>query len=145
MVVNKIGKPGKCSKRFFDTEKTNNDVHAKKEIKSCFNCGGEYPHPNGRSSCPVFGKSCSKCQLPNHFGRVYRKKVNNLHRNSKEADSGDTSESSNYDYSFTVPFVQKNTINNVTASIKIKLENMKIRFQIDSGASVNIIKERTLH
>ena len=139
--VNKIGKPGKYSKRFYDTEKTKNEVHAKKEIKSCFNCGGDYPHLKGRSSCPAFGKSCSKCQLPNHFARVCRKKVNNLQTNPTETDSGDTSESSDNEYSYTVPFVQKSNINNVTANIKIKLENKKIRFQIDSGASVNIINE----
>ena len=38
----------------------------------CFNCGGSFPHPNGRSSCPAWGKSCRNCGKPNHFSRFCR-------------------------------------------------------------------------
>lgn len=36
----------------------------------CRNCGEQYPHAGGRSSCPAFGKPCRGCGKLNHFARV---------------------------------------------------------------------------
>ena len=43
-------------------------------VKTCFNCGGSYPHMQGKS-CPARCKLCRVCQKPNHFERVCRSKV----------------------------------------------------------------------
>ena len=40
--------------------------------KSCYRCGGNFPHNNG---CPAEGKTCNKCQKPNHFAVVCRTKA----------------------------------------------------------------------
>ena len=37
-----------------------------KSGKTCFRCGGIYPHPN---SCPAEGKECKKCLKTGHFAR----------------------------------------------------------------------------
>jgi len=36
----------------------------------CRNCGGSYPHPGGRRSCPAFGTECHKCEKRNHFTKL---------------------------------------------------------------------------
>ena len=44
-----------------------NKVHSD---KSCFFCGGNYPHPQGRNSCPAHGKTCNNCRKSGHFAKV---------------------------------------------------------------------------
>ena len=38
----------------------------------CRNCGNAWPQPNGRASCPAFGKECRKCKKKNHFAQFCR-------------------------------------------------------------------------
>jgi len=40
--------------------------------RRCRNCGGVFPHPGGRTSCPAWGKQCRLCLKPNHFARQCR-------------------------------------------------------------------------
>ena len=40
----------------------------------CFYCGGSYPHPGGKTSCPAFGKECRGCGRTGHFKEVCRAK-----------------------------------------------------------------------
>ena len=35
--------------------------------KSCFRCGGKFPH---KYQCPALGKTCNKCSKKNHFATV---------------------------------------------------------------------------
>ena len=39
----------------------------------CFGCGKAF-HAKGRTSCPAWGKTCSKCKKPNHFTSVCRRR-----------------------------------------------------------------------
>ena len=47
--------------------------------KTCFRCGGGYPHT---AQCPVIGETCNYCHKKNHFERVCRQKFrsNTAHR-----------------------------------------------------------------
>lgn len=40
----------------------------------CRNCGGQYPHNNGRESCPAYGQKCGYCHKLNHFSAHCRSK-----------------------------------------------------------------------
>ena len=40
--------------------------------KTCFQCGGNYPHSR---DCQAKGKKCSKCQKEGHFERCCRSKI----------------------------------------------------------------------
>ena len=40
--------------------------------KTCFQCGGNYPHSK---DCPAKGKKCNKCQKEGHFERCCRSKI----------------------------------------------------------------------
>ena len=51
-----LNKENNSSERKGDSPKT----------KSCFNCGGEYPH---KSTCPAKNKRCNNCGKLNHFAR----------------------------------------------------------------------------
>ena len=37
--------------------------------KTCYNCGGEYPHS---FRCPAEGRECNNCHKLGHFARVCR-------------------------------------------------------------------------
>ena len=45
-----------------------------KTEQRCFYCGGSYPHPGGKTSCPAFGKECRGCGRLGHFKEVCRAK-----------------------------------------------------------------------
>ena len=38
-----------------------------KHTKTCFKCGGQWPHPDRK--CPAYQRQCRKCQGFNHFAR----------------------------------------------------------------------------
>ncbi|KAH3838023.1 hypothetical protein DPMN_111428 [Dreissena polymorpha] len=42
-----------------------------RRASSCRNCGGPYPHQNGR--CPAIGSECNYCHKDNHLIAVCRK------------------------------------------------------------------------
>jgi len=59
--------PGYVSKRQA-LESLNQNRETFRPAKSCFNCGGVYPHESG--SCPALGKNCNNCGKKNHYARV---------------------------------------------------------------------------
>ena len=60
----------------------------------CRNCGGEYPHPGGATSCPANGKSCYGCGKIGHYGSVCRAGQN---RSSGQPTNGNRGQQQNRD------------------------------------------------
>ena len=140
--VHRVGKRGKYSnrhqKQLSQDQKTksglSDNVAPPEKEKLCYFCGGKYPHKKGRVSCPAYGKNCLGCNGRNHFAKCCPKKIHNVERDDTETSE---SESSEADYVYAVgekPFPKR-------ADVVIKLEDKKVTFQIDTGASVNIISE----
>ena len=139
--VNKVGRrPGKYSSRR-QGEKTDKEGQMSSSTKTnrkCYFCGGEYPHPEGRKSCPTFGKVCNRCKGTNHFAKCCLKNRDVKNVNQEEGTSSDTTASSEEEYAFRVQDEAGITSH---ANIKVKVNNTDMKFQIDSGALVNIICE----
>ena len=58
-----------------NTDRTRNPPSNKSKAEQmCFYCGGSYPHPGGKTSCPAFGKKCRGCGRLGHFKEVCRAK-----------------------------------------------------------------------
>lgn len=57
-------KPGYNKPSYGNNQRTTN--------RPCNGCGNRQHLPDGRSSCPAWGKVCRKCKKPNHFTSVCR-------------------------------------------------------------------------
>ena len=141
--VNKIARPGKYSNRYQEKQKqkrgSKQEPDKRENSKSCYFCSGIFPHPKGRTSCPAFGKVCSNCKLPNHFAKCCRSRDEvHLLENSRISESNSSDSESDEHYVFTIDGSEVKPVN---AGINVKLENVKTHFQIDSGASVNVISQ----
>ena len=89
--------------------------------KPCLFCGGE--HAFKKEKCPAWDTKCLNCGGRNHFAKVCRK--------SKEAqrpDASITQIETDRDYAKEIYSV-------------MEIENQAVTFQIDCGASINIITE----
>jgi transposase InsO family protein len=93
-------------------------------------------HPMLKSKCPAYGKICAICKEPNHFAKACpnqqerRKNINHLHydTDSDELTSGEE-------------FVDALTSPGTSKDVKccLILNKTEIAFQIDTGASVNVL------
>jgi len=54
--------------------KSRNGGHADQTSPKCRNCGGDYPHQGGKTSCPAHQATCRGCGKLNHFEAVCRSK-----------------------------------------------------------------------
>ena len=116
--------------------------------KQCKFCGGE--HVLKKEKCPAWGSKCSNCGGENHFAKVCRKaKVRQVETASRYSDSDDSD----------VDFITSITTSNVSAVnapdlsntrfakeifTLMEIGNQEVKFQIDCGASVNIITKELI-
>ena len=63
----------------------NTKTSSGKNNKTCFNCGGEFPHKD--RPCPAKNKTCTKCRKQNHFAKQCRSGNRNTRRSQKPHDS----------------------------------------------------------
>ena len=101
------------------------------EKKLCNFCGFKHILKN-KESCPAWGKSCDLCKLKNHFANCCKTKLKNknrLHAVNYDYDSSETE---------TVSVVRNNS-GGIYAKLKIEKTGELVQFQIDSGATVNVI------
>ena len=75
--VNRIAKgyPGNkqfSGKKSFSVQYSQQPVNNNTHQKSCFRCGGIYPHVN---SCPAYNKKCNNCSKMGHFASCCRTKT----------------------------------------------------------------------
>ena len=126
-------KQGNVSRTKFAKSKNSNSNEAIKMIQKCKFCGSS--HEWNKLKCPAFQKQCTKCLKFNHFANVCTsssknsKSVNYLNEPS-ETDS----ERSELEW---INQIAKKDSKQVKCLMKIGSYNVK--FQIDSGSSVNIL------
>ena len=128
--VNKVkSKSTRKTEKFVKFEKS-----AKKKVKSaeCKFCGKK--HEFKRGVCPAWGKTCAKCQGRNHFAnKCPGKNVNLL----DETDDSDV-ESLNC-----VENVNNVSTDSVYAMMQIVGKSAKkVKFQLDSGSSINVLPKK---
>ena len=94
---------------------------------NCKFCG--YKHEKQRDKCPAWGKTCDNCKGLNHF----KSKCKNIHALNQ---SNDNEEDSDDQWLMAV----SNGTDSVTATLT--LNDIDVKFQLDTAADVNIICQR---
>lgn len=125
------------------------------ERKKCKYCGRDDHKIGCREECPANGVTCHNCGKQNHFARVCRMKPEKK-EDSKSEDSRkkkfakkvnniDESDSDSSDYVANVEevnVVEKKITTGISFSVGKNVKEKKIRCQVDTGASCNVM---TLH
>ncbi|XP_070576981.1 uncharacterized protein [Ptychodera flava] len=127
-LTEKNGHPHRPKKRGKDIE-----TRAWKE-KTCYRCGstGHFGHD---PKCPAKGQTCRKCSGKNHFAKACRsKETKTKSRVNAVEEPQDTSK---HDYFFTVHGKGNSNM------LDINIGGVKLQMLVDSGATSNIIDERT--
>lgn len=96
----------------------------------CWFCGGR--HAVNRTACPAWGKNCNKCKGKNHFA-VKCKTKNKIHMHNA-MDEFDQEEQLNS--------INVLNINRDRMTALFMINSQQIRFQLDTGADVNIIYKK---
>lgn len=116
-----------------------NDRRVHTQTTRCKFCNGT--HPMQREKCPAWGKSCRKCQGRNHFANCC-KKGQKVHNVAEQSDTDSEAE-------FIASVQLQESVCSVDDSLdypkeihaKMLIDKKPIRFQIDCGASINILPE----
>ena len=127
---------------------------------TCRNCGGSYPHKNGRQSCPAHGQQCDYCHKLHHFASLCLSKANaakpnyntstarggkKFNRLSPRVNQVDTASAADGDSSsddeFIFSILDKQRQRSPYATIDTC--GTPIEMMVDSGASVNIMDAKT--
>ena len=69
---NAFGSKNKTSHQI--TSKQKHQQAAGYQPKTCYGCGGNWPHKGGRQKCPAYGKTCNFCGWRNHFAKMCKNK-----------------------------------------------------------------------
>lgn len=128
------------------------------DIQPCGYCGLRRVHPD-RRNCPAYGKTCNKCQRPNHFAAVCRadRYRNSMDKNrydtkrgrnqvkktsERESDSGDTSDEEFLSQSIAHMRIKRvNKRYSLDKTVPLMINDILVRAEPDSGADVNVMDE----
>ena len=111
---------------------------------NCGYCGLQ--HKKGAANCPAYGKRCSACNKMNHYARRCRAKktrVQELRETDSESDEDDLMTLTLTTCEEEVKVVS-NTKHQKQIFSTMLVNGTRIRFQIDTGATCNVVKEREL-
>ena len=113
-------------------------------VQPCKFCGTQ--HVRIKEKCPAWGKTCRSCSKPNHFAKMCHqtsrgKTYTPKHHQSKPVHGVDDTESDE-----SAEWV--NALHSQQADRNVKCEMLiaakPVTFQIDTGASVNLLPERNV-
>ena len=135
-------------------QKSRNSGHEdRKSTLKCRNCGGDYPHRGGRTSCPAYQATCRSCGKLNHFETVCQSKDKSEFSDTcrstvqkvSEESSDESSESSDEESSDEEEVYTFSLSTNALKDqpfFKIKVHSTPVTIMADSGASINILDEK---
>ena len=104
--------------------------------RDCKYCGGN--HPFVKEKCPAYGKVCSKCGIKNHNEKMCRtKNMNFKHKPKYKVHQFKDINSDDDDNDWVYQIKDKKSV-----SCTMEVNKKSVKFQIDSGASVNMIPRR---
>ena len=107
---------------------------------TCFNCGFDYPHRD--KPCPAQGKTCSYCKKQNHFTRCCKSRLKNQQNREKVNTVKDDTSSDDSSEEF-VYCMDKTKAHSKKLEAKLTINGQEVLFLIDTGASVNILDEKS--
>ncbi|XP_035679983.1 uncharacterized protein K02A2.6-like [Branchiostoma floridae] len=125
-----------------------------KPMTNCRYCGKR--HRQQREACPAYGKQCLKCKGQNHFAKVCKsadkkpRQVGKAHAHARKTKVHALEED---DYVMTITDTRLRTENTFSMShpkyakqvhAKMKLEGRMVNFQLDLGATCNVMPKQTL-
>ena len=126
-----------------------------RECKFC-----DYSHPMAKSKCPAYGKTCRTCGEKNHFAskcpsnagaeQKHKKKPNKKQRRPKtreskvhQVENAVPSDESDFEWCNSVVLENCNAMGTTTprkmAKCRLTVNGQDVVFQIDTGATVNIL------
>ena len=104
-----------------------------KDVNKCKFCNTK--HVMKRKACPAWGKKCTACKQMNHFAEVCKLKKD-IHTIDEMIDSPPS------DCEMINGVHSVNRIESKLLFTKMLVDNAEVKFQIDSGASVNLIPSK---
>ena len=146
-VVNENAKRKMPRKQKNDWNPRNAQTRQHKSLqRPCNYCGGQ--HAAERRKCPAWGKLCLKCGSRNHFKTVCKRTDRYIHGVSESQ----TSDESDIEFLAGI-FIESTEVKSVNAIeshtgydkeiyAEMWVNEDKIRFQVDCGASINILPEK---
>lgn len=121
---------------------------------SCFNCGGAFPHRDGRQSCPAYHQNCKTCKKRGHFEsccqstrktvqrrqdpgkrRIPRTRVVNAVVPELDSENSDVEE----EYAWNISHLGNKGI----PKFKVDIGKINLIFTADTAATCNIVDEHT--
>ena len=111
----------------------------------CYRCGRD--HAYGNDNCPAMGQRCSACGYPNHFAAVckrtkFTKKKKSV--NEMQTEDGESASEVEDIHGVEVHALQDEASNKLFAQMYIVKKQKNARFQLDSGATCNVINASNL-
>ena len=106
---------------------------------SCKFCGRT--HEWDKNKCPAFGKTCMKCSMKNHFAKMCKNTGEFSARKKVHKVFYEEEEESDYEEDSSNEWINKVSTRKNTKCVNCVMEvnGKPVKFQIDTGSSVNIL------
>ena len=130
-----------ADKKSRDWKSRNGGYEDRKSSPKCRNCGGDYPHHGGKTSCPAYQATCRSCGKLNHFETVCKSKDKGEWSNTRRSTVHNVSEEESSDEDEVYTFSRSTKALKDQPFYKIKVHGTPVTIMADSGASINILDE----
>ena len=114
----------------------------KAKISECKFCGTK--HQMKKSKCPAWGKTCAKCRGSNHYAIKCpdaKKPVNMVELDAEESDGNDACGNDIYEEDW-INVANNDKSKDIKCRLLIGPNETSVIFQLDTGASANLIPKR---